>query len=387
MHAPPTAPGPVPPGERVLALDVLRGFALFGVFVVNASLSSMPFLEAVEPPADGGTAETLAWAFVVGGCVTKFVSLFSLLFGIGLALQLGNVAARGGDVGVLRRRLGWLALFGLLHGCLLFEGDILLPYAAIGLALLRLRKRSTRTLLVVAGILYAIGLALELAALGPQDDLAWALASAAARRGDSVAAMVAHRTTEYALWLLASSLSLFHWQVASLFLVGMVAVRCGWLGPENRARHRTVAIGGLLGGSLLVGGSALLEDAPAALTLAFEVGSLVLAAGYAGTVFWAVQRRLAIGLQRALAATGRMALTNYVAQSVLMHVVFHEALGLGLWNELSRVRVLAIVVVLFAAQVAFSVLWTRCFGRGPLEGLWRRLTYGPGVLRRRSAPG
>ncbi len=390
----PTDTGVVPTAdqERILALDVLRGFALFGVFVVNASISSRPFREAVELPVDAPPSETLAWILLNGAFVTKFVALFSILFGVGLVLQCQRIVARGRSPRLYLRRLAWLAVFGLLHGCLLYEGDILFPYALAGSLLFWLRDRSPNSLLRLALAVYLVGLTLE--ALGalqpfPEDPELDALVARAHQEG-SLAFVVRVRAFVYAGWLWVSSGTHFNWQVVALFLLGAALMKRGWL-QGGRKRFRKTAIAGLASGTALeVACYALHESGGAGARVAsailFAIGSLCLAAGYAGAVVWAVDAGLLPRVQRALAAVGRMALTNYVLQSLFMNVLF-QSFGLGLWSKLTRWQVFGIVCALFAAQVAFSSLWLRAFAMGPLEWLWRRLTYGKEVaMRSASAP-
>ncbi len=380
---------PTTESERIRVLDVLRGFALFGVLVVNASISARPFVEAVEMPAGAPRSEQIAWAVLNGAFVTKFVALFSFLFGMGLVLQCQRLVARRESPRLYLRRLGWLALFGLLHGCLLFEGDILFPYAVAGWILFLLRNRSVRFLVCTALGIYAIGLALEAwSALAPvPDDPEFEALIARAHEQGPLALLLQVRAIEYFWWLVLSSVTLFNWQVLALFLLGAAVMKRAW--PQGEAgRFRRTAIVGLAAGVPLELAALLLqrEDSAAAQvasTLSFSIGSLFLAVGYAGTVALVVRAELFPRLERALAAVGRTALTNYVGQSVLMNVLFLP-FGLGLWNELSRWQVILVVSALFALQVALSALWLRRFAMGPLEWVWRRLTYGRGVALLRS---
>lgn len=379
---------PTAPAERIGALDVLRGFALFGVFMVNASVVARPFAEAVAPPDAG--SELVAWVLLNGVFVTKFVALFSLLFGMGLVLQCTRIEARGESARLYLRKLGWLGCFGLMHGCLLFEGDILLPYALFGLVLFFLRRRSPAFLIRAALLVYLAGLVLEaLVALEPQAlaDPELEALEARAHAGGSLALLVRVRTLQYAGWLFLSSVTLFNAQVLALFFLGAALMKLGWLeGPP--ARFRRTAFAGLLAGALLELCALLLHDAQSAgarvaSQLLFALGALALAGGYAGAVVAAVRASRFPRVQRALAAAGRTALTGYVAQSVLMNLVF-QPFGLDLWNELSRWEVLALVGFLYGLQVGAAVLWLEHFEQGPLEWVWRRVTYGRPVAFLRS---
>ena len=368
--------------ERILSLDVLRGFALYGVFIVNAAVSARPFAEAIAAPLDGPRTELLAWAILNGVFVTKFVAIFSLLFGMGLVLQCDRIAAKDESAKIYRRRLGWLALFGVLHGCLLFEGDILLPYAVIGAVLFLLRERSTRFWLACAVCAYAVGLALEafVATLPFPEDPALDEVIQRAHDAGPLSLLIRVRVTEYLGWLFVSSITMFNWQVLSLFFVGAAVMRHGLLAPRHSGLHKRVALlGWLIGTSLELAALFLHGEEPspwndALGAIAFSLGCVFLAGGYVGTVLWIVRVGRLPRLQRALAAVGRTALSNYLAQSVLMNVLFYW-FGLGLYESVSRMGVLALVSTLFALQMLLSLWWLRRFRMGPAERLWRRLTY------------
>ena len=167
--APPERLGPVREGERIVTLDVLRGFALFGIFMVNMQFFALPFSDIFAPRAfDGGPAsERLAWGLVKLLFEYKFISLFSLLFGVGLVVQMTRAEARGHSfVPVFLRRLAVLALIGLVHGILLWYGDILFFYGCVGTILLLCRRLRPKTLVILSGSIVVGVLTLQLCALG-----------------------------------------------------------------------------------------------------------------------------------------------------------------------------------------------------------------------------
>jgi len=152
---------PVAESDRILGLDVARAVALLGIFFVNAVVFGEPFASIMDPgmpPGQSPLGQAFYW-FTMVFCAGKFYPLFSLLFGVGLAIQLGNAKARGrGHVALFLRRLLVLGVFGAAHVLLLWPGDVLLIYAAIGLWMLLLAPASPRTLLIVAGVVFTIGL-------------------------------------------------------------------------------------------------------------------------------------------------------------------------------------------------------------------------------------
>ncbi|MEO1087763.1 MAG: hypothetical protein AAFY88_26310 [Acidobacteriota bacterium] len=303
--------------DRLVALDVLRGFALFGVLLVNLPFAALPTAEALQPPPGAGSSELWGWIVAKALAETKFVSLFSLLFGIGLVLQLGRVEARGGETGFYRRRLAILGAVGLSHGLLLWQGDILFPYAIAGAVLYLLRRRSPRTLVAIAAPLLVIGIALStglaaiddgdgsspedaavigeiVAAFGVEtedpDELTWEAVERRAWTEGPVTLTLGARATQYLIWLGLSSIISFNWHVVALFCIGAAAMKLELLGAERLALHGRLAAGGVAAGLVLetvaVGLWLRADFAPGAVsalaTLLHEVGSLALAAGYLG---------------------------------------------------------------------------------------------------------
>ena len=401
------AVSPTQSSERIEGLDVLRGFALYGVFLTNAFISSRPMGEAMRrPPADSSEligpwwSETLAWGFFDGFLVMKFVTLFSLLFGMGLVLQNQRAAAAGIPFRkIYLRRLGLLAGIGIFHGFFLFEGDILLVYAFVGGLLFLFRNQSPRNLVWIAMIPLTIGFLLTLmwASIGVEmfeggDTDGFGTAATTARRTGSLSQVIAQRPFEYIGWLVISSFISFNWRVVALFFLGAAIMKKGLLQARHMALHRRLSWIGLgVGGGLELFGIAvsLFIDSPSipwqvATSLGEEIGSLLLSMGYAGTILWAVHGGYFRRLQHGLAAIGRTALTNYLLQSIAMNLIF-MAFGLGLYEKLSRAEVLVWISLVFAAQVFASQLWMNRFSMGPCEWLWRRLTYpGPLPLRRKA---
>jgi uncharacterized protein len=152
--------GPVAEQERIHSLDVLRGVAILGIFCVNIQFFSLPMMDAVGhfTMESADTRERLAWSFIKVFCEFKFISMFSLLFGVGMVIQMMRAEAAGrGFAAVYLRRIGILALFGMCHAFLLWYGDILLVYAVLGTLLLAVRRLAPRTLLIAALTCVAIG--------------------------------------------------------------------------------------------------------------------------------------------------------------------------------------------------------------------------------------
>lgn len=406
------APGarPLPPGQRVYTLDVLRGFALLGILLVNVELFRGPFvwdlLAGRVPAATGGDRVA---QFVVGWLVSgKFLSSFALLFGIGAAvisvraLQTGRSPRR-----LLARRYAWLIVFGLVHMLLLFSGDILFAYGLAGLLLIPFVSVRPRTALWwaggIVGVLALLTLLVPaLVAVFPQQSAPGPTTSALTtlveqRRGATVTAytsgglgqQIQARAWE-ALFVQVGTLLALP-RVFALFLVGfalgklrIVTALQSWL-----PRLRTAAVWGLAGGLLLnlptgfagpqtaaVGAAGPGQAAWAlpAREIAQLLGEPLLAIGYLAGLALLCQRPAITRALRPLADAGRMALTGYILQSVLATGFF---VWLSYYGQLTTAGALGVVAVIWVVMLGFCVLWQVRFDRGPLEALWRRLTYGP----------
>jgi uncharacterized protein len=379
--------------SRIEFLDVLRGVALFGILFVNV------FSFGADYPAWSGVADQLAWQVKHVFFETKFWTLYSLLFGMGFFLQTqsaGYGAARS------LRRLGVLMLLGCLHG-LLFEGDILMLYAQLGLLLLLVYRLPTKCLL-------SFGLLLVLSF--PFGHLL------GGDRGDD---WPAENVEEASLWLEEERMDsplvvgsftevlAFHakflperfwadWQypdsgllVLACFLVGFCIMRGGWVALQRLTRRQAVSIAGGLWivGLLLMGiegywsatvGYASFERSDATRLQVFGGDMVYLAAtiSLTGAWFFSVWCWIQSGwLTRArelIACAGRMSLTGYLSQTMIFTTVFY-GYGFGAGFAWGPAQVVALALVVYAVQVVLSYWWCQRFRRGPVEWLWRCLTY------------
>ncbi len=396
---------PVLAPDRIVALDVLRGIALLGVVIANVWLwfSGLAFRfpgyrqELQRFSLD--SAVFIAIGVLVSG---KAMSTFSFLFGHGFAIQMLRAEARGRSVAaVYARRLTVLLLIGVAHMLLLWYGDILTVYAALGFVLLLFRHRADRTLLVWAAIfLVGVPIAVSgvpwiLQAAGvtlPHADLAAIArrnaATLAAFQGGSYSEIVQqnlHQAGKMYLGRKAPSL-LF---VVGLFLLGLYTGRhrvFERVQEYRRVFRRTAAWGIPIG---LAGGIAMavmrLTTDPNALTtrpglimlltILSLVGMFPLAAGYVSAAALLVQSPAVSPYLSVFAPVGRMALTNYLSQTVVMLLIFYPYGG-GLIGHTGPAVGLVIALAVFAAQAVASRIWLTYFEFGPMEWLWRSLTYG-----------
>ena len=402
MSSPSAAdPTPTPTATRIASLDVLRGFAVLGILIVNIQGFARVFSAYMNPPSAGGFegAEVWLWSVVYLFADTKFISIFSMLFGAGMAMMSDRMAARGAaGTGLHYRRQFWLLVIGLAHAYLIWHGDILVAYALCGFILYPLRNLSPRRLLWIGGCAVAFLVALwGLVGMSvpswPAEDLAVAAAEWSPPPEVQAAEIEAFRGTwteqlrvraPVALTVQTTAfLFLFLWRAGGLMLVGMALYRLGVLSASRSAAfYRRMAVIGLAAGlPLAAAGVAYklhhgfaFEKAMFQGALFNYVGSVGVFLGYVALVMLAVRRGWFPGLQRRLAATGRMALTNYIAQSVICSLIFYGH-GLGMFERVGAPGRLGIVVGIWVVQLLWSPWWLARFRFGPLEWFWRSLSY------------
>jgi uncharacterized protein len=372
-------PTPLPAGERTPAVDAVRGLALLGILLVNMSFYAQPIAAALRgpPPASGrldrivgGTIELLAEG--------KSYPLFALMFGFGLHVQLTRAGTSFRSVQA--RRLAVLAAIGAAHALLLWSGDILIVYAVLGMLALAFVRRRPRTLLLWALLLPMLPPAVLLAAaavrhllglpppvllggsnLAPLAEAGWQ------RYGHgSYLEVTRQRARDYVLVI--PSLLRMAPAMLAMVLTGLWVARRGVL--QDPTAHRRWLLGVLavcLPLGLVV--SAAAQRPGGRLLLAFDGPPLAFA--YAAALgLLSARRRLTL-----LEAAGRMPLSNYVLQSLVCTTIFY-GYGAGLLGSLGPAALAALALAVWGGQLVLSTLWLRRFRCGPLEGLWRSLTYG-----------
>jgi uncharacterized protein len=347
---------PVQKAERIDILDVLRGFALFGIFCVNMMWFRGSFLDS---PLDK-FAEALIEFFAQG----KFYLIFSFLFGVGFAIQLERAERKGiSPLSFYPRRLLTLLAFGLLHYFLIWDGDILELYAILGFTLLLFHKRSNKMLLLWVGTLLVcaplVSQVYEHFVTPTNYDVESMVYSVG-----SYQAVVDYRIREFP----HNFLALFVYQgptAQALFLLGLYVGRKRFF--EQLKMHDTHLRWGLLGGlACFVFGSI------ASITFVSAPG---LACAYICGIcvsyrYWYARKWL-----KPLRWLGRMALTNYLLQSLVCTTLFY-GYGGRLYGHVGMVNAIALVIGIYVAQIFFSCWWLTHFQYGPMEWLWRCLTYG-----------
>lgn len=357
--------------ERIGAIDILRGVALFGVLAVNLVTEfRVSIFQQFLPPDPGvGMWDRLVEAIVHVGFEMKAFALFSFLFGVGLAVQFERLGRTGRPFYWLTRRLLVLLAFGLVHLLLIWNGDILTEYALAGLLVLPMLAAPSWALAVGAAGMYALYLFIGVVPVGiPWPDAAWlqqhvALAGQVYATG-SMAEIVRFSQHELPA-LLPLHLYIFP-RTLALFLLGALAWRSGVMRQPQRHKRLLVTVAVL---GVAVGGALCVID------VLGGVGQTLLAAGYGAAIVALVEFSSARRLLQGCAAIGRMAFTNYIAQSLIFGWIFF-GYGLGQFGRLGAAPVLALGIVVYAAQMAISAWWLRRYRFGPLEWLWRTLMYG-----------
>jgi uncharacterized protein len=396
------SPQPIAEKERIVSIDVLRGFALLGILPMNIQYFSMISAAYWNPTAYGDLQGANFWVWLLSHILAdeKFMTIFSMLFGGGILLMTSRVEAAGKPSAALHyRRMGWLILFGLAHAYLLWSGDILVAYGMCGLLVYPFRRFRPRTLLVMGVLAIAVASA-SMTAYGlwsqhwspAQVQVAreqlWmptppmAAKEIAAYRGNWTAQM-SFRVPDSLQMETIFFVAFTFWRVTGLMLVGMALFKLGVFSTQRPSSfyRMMIAFGLLIGIPVTLYGTYRDFAADWDFLYSFFYGtqfnywaSLLVSLGWVGAIMLASKAAALVPLTRRLAAVGRMAFTNYIMHTVVCTTLFYGH-GLGLIGKMSRVEQFAIVLVIWAVQLVVSPIWLRYFLFGPLEWLWRSLTY------------
>ena len=381
-----------PKADRLVGIDALRGVAVLGILMMNVQTFAM-VPSAYEYPLahmdmTGLNAEV--WAIAHTFFSMKFITIFSALFGAGIMLMVGE----NESTGVHYRRMLWLLAFGLLHAYLLWYGDILVPYALFGMLAVKARFWSPAKLAIwgfglisLTGLL-VIGLFHAVMMMKGFDPAIMGMTA------EELAAAVAAHQTSYLTYLPGNAmltagsevgtLIVFGGRIIGVMFLGMALFKNGFLtGALKSSTYLGIALPSLLVGLGLSGWGA--QHALAvnfALETAWQdsaanyIGSLIAALGYAAAVMFICKSGWFSWVVHVFAATGRMAFTNYLTQTLIMTFIFIGAPGLGLFGTMERIDQAKLVLLVWALQLIWSPLWLSRFRFGPFEWAWRSLTYG-----------
>ncbi len=398
--------------ERIGSLDFVRGIAVLGILFANITAFGQPFMGYFWPPAlTGGEtqADSVIWVLQLIFVDYKFRLMFTVLFGAGICLFLERAYAKGASRWLQARRLFWLGLFGLTHYFLIWRGDILTVYAICGIVALSMVNWTRATQLKVGILWYIVGSLLMMIMMGssylasvssqvmsrmpaeaqkqiaaaPAKTLEDAGQELALFSGDSYLAIVSDTVRNQAGQLVQEVIMVGASETLALILIGMALYRFGFFeGRLDRVKMQRWGWAGVIAGITLTAPMALWaaqDGFPFFQTLFVFNGLLSLPAILmsiglmALLVVWAPTATQG-WLGARFVAAGRMAFSNYLGTSILLMPIFH-GWGLGLFGQFHRLGLFGVVAIMWALMLLWSKLWLDHFRFGPLEWLWRCLTY------------
>jgi uncharacterized protein len=417
---------PTSESSRIESLDVFRGFALLGILLLNIigfGLLSPSYSNPAFDLSQAGNSSIITWATIELFAEGAMRCLFSILFGAGVVLFTTGVGARSGWTHY--RRTFWLLMFGLFDAfILLWTGDILVTYALAGALLYLAREQSVRALITAASIMVllmsllhlAMGFGLNLShdayqkVIAAEADgsllqvsqeqrelaLGWEDFVSDFELGpEQVDAEFKARTESYSSafqWTLKKNIEAYQfvlpvflfWDALAMMLLGMALYKSGVLHAEKSKNfYLKLALIGFATGLLINGFEvhrAYSSDFSILTTFAqmqptYHLGRLGMALGYIGLLGLVCKLGLLSSLTSRLAAVGRMALTNYLMHSFICAILF-TGLGFGFLGAFTRFELYGIVIAIWLFQLGLSPIWLKYFRFGPIEWLWRALTYG-----------
>lgn len=377
---------PVALDERVESIDLMRGFALFGILLVNMLAFHSPF-SYIDPYTWFDSAgDQTAYAFIDIFIQASFYPLFAMLFGYGLGMQFLRAEARKRPFApVAVKRLIILLVFGILHAFLIWFGDILITYAIMGFLLIGMMRLDSKWLMTLGVIIYAIPhslLLLIMFAAAAMDSSFYTgmqevQNSLAAYGGGSYAEIFRQRFDD---WIYSNNPFNYIILIVTILPFTMIgAAAAKWRLIERTRELKKLwiglAAGGFAAGLFLKLMPYLMEPNFAMTYLQDIFGGPLLAVGYAAIIALIAQNLRISRFLRSLSKAGRMSLTTYIIQSVIATTIFYSY-GLGLYGQVSILTGTLLALGIFAVQLIFAEIWLSKFSQGPLEIIWRKLTYG-----------
>jgi uncharacterized protein len=417
--------GPVTGVDRIASLDILRGVALLGILLMNITGFGLEFWAYVDPTVQGGSEGYNLYVWIMNNMFFEGTmrAMFSMLFGVGMVLMTTRMTERGGGIEVADiyyRRTIWLLIFGVIHGYLiLWTGDILFAYGLYGLFLFPFRNTAPKKLIVAAGVLSIIGLGLasydythkmtyleqytlaqtyENEADIPEEiqkgKVAWEALIAEMKPSEKV---VQEKTESmhkgyFDVVLFLAPVNRFMqsqfnydynpWDILAMMLLGIALYKLRVITAELSFKSYLVmmVLGYGIGLSvnyyetMLILNSDFSIEAFYKAGITYGIGRIAVSFGHIGLVMIFCKLNIITFLKRSLAAVGRMALTNYIMHSVICAIIF-TGVGFSMFGRLQRYELYYVVVSIWVFQLIASPIWLKHFRFGPLEWLWRSITY------------
>ncbi|HSI67135.1 MAG TPA: DUF418 domain-containing protein [Planococcus sp. (in: firmicutes)] len=376
---------PVALDERVEAIDLMRGVALFGILLVNMLAFHTPYSYIDPHTWFEGTMNSTVYSYIDIFIQASFYPLFAMLFGYGLAMQFMRTEAQGRPfIPLATKRLAVLLGFGVIHAFFIWYGDILITYAIMGFLLIGLLRFPAKWLLSLGSILYVVPHLLLLVlmfiavSLNPNfyTGIQEVQNSFAAYPAGSYSEIFSQRLSDWYYQNNPANFFVMIFTILPLMMAGAAAAK--WHLIERTKQYRKLwiwlAVLPLSLGLLLKATPYLFEKNYAFTYLQDFFGGPLVAVGYAALIALVAQKELALKLLSPVVKVGRMSLTTYITQSILATSIFYSY-GLGLYGQVNLLTGTWIAIGIFILQLIFAELWFTKYSQGPLEKLWRKLTY------------
>jgi uncharacterized protein len=406
-----TAPAaPIQVSDRYESIDLLRGFALLGILILNIQSFAMPFAAYFNPTAlgDRGQLDFALWTVNQLLFDQKFMTIFSLLFGAGILIMTSRAEERSGRSAALHyRRMFWLLVFGLMHAYLIWYGDILVPYAVCGFVVYLFRRRAPLTLFICGVLSLSVawlfmflgGTFMPQAPPEAQQEILnfWSPSrqaideEIAAFQGGWLAQMP--KRAEFAIGMHTFEMWIWAvWRAGGLMLIGMALLKWGVITGERPASFyaRMSAAGFVLGLPLIAYGVMQMQAHQWEALYSFFMGgqynywgSVMVSSGWIGLMLLLWKRDALGGLKARLVAVGRTAFSCYIGTSLICTFIFYGH-GLGLFGRVGRPGQWLVTVLVWIVMLIAAPWWLERYRFGPLEWLWRTLTYGERQPMRRA---
>lgn len=414
---------PIKTAERINSLDVIRGIALLGILLMNINGMGLPFAYS-DPTIAGGADGLNLKVWIANNMLFEGTmrGLFTLLFGAGVILLTSRLEKSGAGIttaDIYYRRILWLLLFGIINVyVLLWNGDILYPYAIFGLMLFPFRNANFKKLLLIAGILISIGILwdisdyhnkLHLQKEGTEIQVLKEKGNVLSKEqektlGEWEKVKTKHTQEEvnkeiekmhqsYFKVMIAKVESnqfmqtwfpyrIWPWDILSFMLIGMAFFKLLiFHGERTRLFYLIMMITGYLVGLTVnyMETRMVLDSNFDAVVISkadqtYQIGRLFTTMGHVGLFMLFIKSGTLRFLQKSLAAVGKMALSNYLTHSVVTSIIFYGD-GFSMYGKLQRFELYYIVAGIWIFQLIMSPIWLKYFLYGPAEWIWRSLTY------------
>ncbi|MCK4226686.1 DUF418 domain-containing protein [candidate division WOR-3 bacterium] len=392
---------PVAPSERIISLDVLRGFAILGILIMNIQSFSMIEAAYINPAAYGSLLGLNKWVWILSHILAdrKFMSIFSILFGAGIVLFTSKAESKGlPSAGLHYRRSFYLFIIGMMHAYLLWYGDILVAYSICAISAYLFRRIIPKKLLIIGILIFSVSSLLYFffgwsMPYWPKESLQGTMsfwnpgiekvnAEISAYQGGWLPQM-SHRIPASISFQTFIFFILTGWRAGGLMLVGMALYKWGILSAKcsKRFYYTLMSIGFVIGIPIIAYG--IVRNFAENWSIKYSMflgwqynywGSLFITLGYICLIMLICKSEVLEKLTRPFAAVGRMALTNYLMQTVICTLIFYGH-GFGLFGKVERTQQILFVFGIWVFQIIVSPIWLRYFRFGPAEWLWRTLSY------------